>query len=175
VSAACGSAWSATQQTVGLLVGDRCSAVPEVELSMAELASLRERTRAYRQDPGAPLDLSADELSWVVSEQYHTPSRFTVAGSQVTIERQLAFDGGCVDFSFTGQLEIHDGRVDARPKRLAIAGWTLPMGDHSKLELSVDDASEQDEELTRLIGAIDELEVRDEHFYVQLSDPMVLP
>lgn len=171
----CSGAWYGLTSVGSLVFGERCTAVERVDLDMAELADLRARSSAYRQDPSNPLVLSARELTWVLSEQYHTPVWVEAEGRRARLARPLRLgEGSCVDVAFAGRVEIRDGDVELRPDTLVVDGWNVPVSG-AKFELTVDEIEEDDPELVRLLQAVDRLDVRGGRFVVELSDAEVLP
>lgn len=174
-SAVCSGVWYGFKSVGSLVFGERCSPVQRVDLDMAELADLRARSSAYRRDPTEPLELSPRELTWVVSEQFHTPMWIEAEGRHATIARPLRLDASsCVDIAFDGRLEVRDGDVELRPTTLVVDGWSLPVSG-ARFEFTVDEVEEDDDGLQRLIRAVDRLDVRGGRFLVELTDTEVLP
>lgn len=171
----CSGAWYGLKSVGSVLFGERCTVVERVDLDMAELADLRARTSVYRRDPSDPLVLSPRELTWVLSEQYHTPVWVEAEGRRARVSRPLRLDASsCVDVRFEGRVTIRDGDMELRPDVLVVDGWDLPV-EGAKFELRVDDIEEDEPELVRLLQAVDRLDVRGGRFVVELSDSEVLP
>jgi hypothetical protein len=171
-----GVAWSGIERLERAVIGEQCGPLPAAEPSIADLGRLREKVSAYRADPSEPLVLEPSELSWALTEQYHTPVWLLATGEGVDLIRPMALaDGVCADLEYRGRLAIRHGKLVAHPEWVRFAGWTLPVPPGMKITLDAEDFGADDPALLGVLAVADRVRVADGRFEIELSDPSVLP
>ena len=141
------------------------------DITMSELAAVKERLDAYRLNPApdAHLVLSDQEASFLLRDVLEFQVWIDTRGADVDVLLvRRDEDDACLTISFAGSLEVDDGVTMVVPDTLVIGeadltGWTR----NRRLVVPTALLSDQGKEL---LANIDYLTVEDDELRVRLKD-----
>jgi hypothetical protein len=106
---------------------EECETWPEVDPTMADLLSLRERLHAYQRTPGpeAELALSGEEVTFMFGERANFRMQAQFVGDVAQARVAVPSEGGCYNVDFRGAVVGSNGVVMVTPEHLVVGGANL--------------------------------------------------
>jgi hypothetical protein len=153
----------------GLVVSDACVDLQPSQLELVEIGKLQKRVRAHAKDSDRPMEVSGEELSFLVGDYLDYPIRVSVMDSKLLALVTLVQSPGCINVAFEGDVKVVDGVAEITVDRLALGGLGLTRfvsGEtymlHPK-DVPVEGVSE-------LLSRVELLEVNQEHVRLSVRD-----
>lgn len=109
----------------GLAVSDACVDLQPSQLELVEIGKLQKRVRAHAADSAQPMDLSGEELSFLVGDYLDYPVRVSVKDSKLLALVTLVQSPGCINVAFEGDVKVVDGVAEITVDKLALGGLGL--------------------------------------------------
>ena len=108
-----------------LVVSDECVDLQPSRLELLQIGKLQKRVRAHAADSARPLDVSGEELSFLVGDYLDYPVRVSVVDSKLLALITLVQSPGCINVAFEGDVRVLEGVAEITVDKLALGGLGL--------------------------------------------------
>lgn len=150
---------------------EECDTWPDVDPTMADLLSLRERLHDYQHTPApdAELALTGEEVTFMFGERPHFHMQAQFVGSVTLARLSVPSEDGCYNVDFRGEVVGSNGVMYLTPEHLVVGDANLTRWVQGRaLRLHPDRVP--DERAARMLSNTRALRVDDGHLMVRLKN-----
>lgn len=157
----------------GFAAAGDCGQLPREDLSLREMADLRNLIDAYKVDD-TPLALTARQASFLLREELKVPAWLEIVGATVRVEARLPNGPPerCWSVTYRGTFQVEGGHAYVVPDLVRIGrldlGWWLA---EQRMELPEVVVVAGGPKFTEFFSHVESLQVADGGLTLQLDDP----
>ena len=151
----------------------RCAEIPQAEMSLNEILTIKDRVTAYERDNSGSLTLSAKEASFILADNLKYPLWLEADGDQLSATLAVPERDRCWNIAFTGAVSVDSGVAQVQASSLQVGALDLSAVAAGR-SMSVRKRDIKGRHARRLLGQTRKLRVSDGQLVVELDDPSSL-